>query len=43
MSCVLLLLITIGVVFLDVDFSPWAASIPPFISKGDEVTWKVTK
>jgi hypothetical protein len=40
MSCVLVLLMAIGDVL---DLSPGCASTPPFISKGGEVTRKVTK
>jgi hypothetical protein len=40
MSCVLVLLMTI-VLYVYVVF--WGASTPPFISKGGEVTRKVTE
>jgi hypothetical protein len=41
MSCVLVLLVIIGVVLDSSDLLLWGASTPPFISKGDEVTRKV--
>jgi hypothetical protein len=40
-SCVLVLLVTIGVVLDSSDLLLWGASTPPFISKGDEVTRKI--
>jgi hypothetical protein len=44
MSCVPMLLMAISVVFeVCHTFAPWGASTPPFISKGGEVTRKVTK
>jgi hypothetical protein len=43
MSCVLVLLMAIGVVVEVADFYPGDASTPTFISKGGEVTRKVTK
>jgi hypothetical protein len=43
MSCVLVLLMAIGVAVEVVDLSPRGASTPPFISKGGEVTRKVTE
>jgi hypothetical protein len=39
-SCVHVLVMAIDIVFLVL---PLGASIPPFISKGDEVTRKVTE